>query len=61
MQAPTTAIDRNVTLTIDGARITVRQGQSAFDAANENGIAVPSLCHHMDLSLRGHEGCIPSF
>ncbi|MBI4292250.1 MAG: formate dehydrogenase subunit alpha [Betaproteobacteria bacterium] len=42
-----------VTLSIDGARITARQGQSVFDAANENGIAVPSLCHHKDLSPVG--------
>ena len=43
----------NVTLTINGTRISAPVGQTVLDAANENGIPVPSLCHHKDLSPVG--------
>jgi NADH dehydrogenase/NADH:ubiquinone oxidoreductase subunit G len=34
-----------ITLTIDGARMTVAQGASVLDAALDHGICIPHLCH----------------
>jgi len=38
-----------VTLTIDGQRVSVAPGSSLFDAARVAGIAIPALCHTPDL------------
>ena len=42
-----------VGLTIGGKRIRARSGQSVLDAANDNGILIPSLCHSQDLTPVG--------
>ncbi|MDN2568041.1 formate dehydrogenase subunit alpha [Aquibium sp. A9E412] len=41
---PAAASDKTVTLTIDGAAVTVPEGTSVMRAAREAGIAVPKLC-----------------
>ena len=35
----------DVTLTIDGRKVTVPRGTTIFDAARLNGIPIPTLCH----------------
>jgi formate dehydrogenase alpha subunit len=42
-----------VTLTINGTHIFAETGETVLDAANRNGIPVPSLCHHRDLAPVG--------
>lgn len=42
-----------VTLTIDGKSILTREGATALEAARENGIEIPTLCYHKDLSPVG--------
>ncbi len=44
-----------VNLTIDGQKITAREGQSILHAALEAGIFIPHLCDHPDLEAKG--GC----
>ena len=39
----------NVTVEIDGKKITVPQGTNLLEAALQNGIYIPHLCHHPDL------------
>ncbi|MCF0133607.1 MAG: FAD-dependent oxidoreductase [Blautia sp.] len=40
-------------ITIDGTRIEVPEGKNVLDCALENGIYIPHLCHHKDLSPLG--------
>jgi predicted molibdopterin-dependent oxidoreductase YjgC len=42
-----------VNLTIDGQKITARQGQTVLEAATAVGIKVPTLCHHPALEPIG--------
>lgn len=42
-----------INLTIDGIPITTRAGTSVLDAALENAIYIPHLCHHPDLKPVG--------
>jgi formate dehydrogenase alpha subunit len=42
-----------INLTIDGKKISCRPGTSILDAASENGIKIPSLCHHPHLEPVG--------
>jgi predicted molibdopterin-dependent oxidoreductase YjgC len=44
-----------INLTIDGKSIQAEAGSSVMDAALENGIDIPRLCHHPELSVSG--GC----
>jgi NADP-reducing hydrogenase subunit HndD len=44
---------KQVTLTIDGNRITVDAGLTIMEAAKQLGIDIPRLCYHPDLSLAG--------
>ncbi len=44
-----------VTLTIDGKAIQVEAGTSVLDAARQNGIFIPTLCHDPELTKPG--GC----
>lgn len=37
-------------ITIDGVKLTVPDGANILDCALENGIYIPHLCHHKDLS-----------
>ena len=39
----------NVTVEIDGKKITVPQGTNLLEAALQNGVYIPHLCHHPDL------------
>jgi predicted molibdopterin-dependent oxidoreductase YjgC len=43
----------NVTLTINEKKVTVPQGSTILEAASLNGIKIPTLCHHPDLSNSG--------
>jgi len=42
-----------IALTIDGKRITCSAGTSVLEAAEQNGIKIPTLCHHPDLKPYG--------
>ncbi len=42
-----------INLTINGKAVVAREGQSVLDVARENGINIPTLCHHPDLSPVG--------
>jgi len=42
-----------ISLTINGANISCRSGISILDAATENGIRIPTLCHHPHLEPVG--------
>jgi formate dehydrogenase alpha subunit len=44
-----------IELKIDGLTIQTEQGKSVIAAAHENGIEIPHLCYHEDLSVSG--GC----
>ena len=44
-----------ITLTIDGKEIQVEEGTNVLEAALQNGIDIPHLCYHSDLSVSG--GC----
>ncbi len=44
---------KQIKLTIDGQEIVAREGQNILDAALENGIYIPHLCHHEDLKPVG--------
>lgn len=47
--------DKLVELTIDGQKIEAKLGSSVLEAALANGIDIPRLCYHPDLSVSG--GC----
>ena len=40
-------------ITIDGIRLEVPDNKNVLDAALENGIYIPHLCHHKDLVPAG--------
>ena len=42
-----------IPLTIDGKKITCSAGTSILDAAEQNGLKIPKLCHHPDLKPFG--------
>jgi len=42
-----------ITLTINGNKISCPKGTSVFDAAGDNGIKIPNLCHHHSLKPFG--------
>ncbi len=42
-----------VSLTIDGRPVEVPQGTTVLEAARQVGIEIPTLCHHVDLSIAG--------
>lgn len=42
-----------VTLTINGQRVTAAEGSTILEAARANGIRIPTLCHHPDLTNVG--------
>ncbi|MDE3091252.1 MAG: (2Fe-2S)-binding protein [Chloroflexota bacterium] len=42
-----------INLTINGKAVQARDGQSVLDAASENGVSIPTLCHHADLTPHG--------
>ena len=43
----------SVTIEIDGKQLTVPEGMNLLEAALQNGIYIPHLCHHPDLPDRG--------
>ena len=47
--------DNRVAVTMDGKEILVRPGMTILEAAQENGIPIPTLCHHP--ALTGWGGC----
>ncbi len=42
-----------VTLTIDGREIQAEEGKTVLEVAGENGIDIPALCHHEEVSPYG--------
>jgi formate dehydrogenase major subunit len=42
-----------LTITIDGAKVTTSKGTTVLQAALDNGIYIPHLCHHPDLDPVG--------
>ncbi len=44
---------KHINILIDNIRIAAREGQTVFDAALDNGIYIPGLCHHPDLKPMG--------
>ena len=42
-----------ITATIDGRQVSARQGATILEAARGNGIDIPTLCHHQDLTPLG--------
>ena len=38
---------------IDGRQVSAREGMTILEAASENGIDIPTLCHHADLTPLG--------
>ena len=42
-----------VTVTINGRRLTGRSGMTILQVAQDNGIDIPTLCHHPELSPEG--------
>ncbi len=40
-------------LTIDGKNVVGREGQTILEVAEENGIHIPTLCHHQQLPIIG--------
>jgi NADH dehydrogenase/NADH:ubiquinone oxidoreductase subunit G len=44
-----------IRVTIDGSEIVVDEGLTILEAARQNGVHIPTLCHHRDLSNWG--GC----
>ena len=40
-------------ITIDGIKLDVPENKNVLDCALENGIYIPHLCHHKDLSPLG--------
>ena len=42
------------TITVDGAGIPAREGQTVLQACDEAGIYIPRLCYHPDLDPAGH-------
>ncbi len=45
----------NISLTINGQKVTAKQGMTVLEAAQSAGIYIPTLCHHPDLKPYG--GC----
>ncbi|RME83583.1 MAG: hypothetical protein D6775_07735 [Caldilineae bacterium] len=43
----------SINLVIDNKSITAREGETILEAARANGIRIPTLCHHPDLSNVG--------
>jgi len=41
-------------ITLNGRKIEARQGQTVLDVAKENGVRIPTLCYHKDLSPTGN-------
>ena len=41
------------TLTIDGKQVTVKEGTSVINAAEEAGIYIPRYCYHPGLTVAG--------
>lgn len=44
---------QTIVLTINGKKISCREGTSVFEAAAKNGVFIPSLCYHPDLKPYG--------
>ena len=44
---------KNITLSIDGRKVTCPSGASILSAAEQHGIRIPTLCHHPDLKPYG--------
>jgi NADH dehydrogenase/NADH:ubiquinone oxidoreductase subunit G len=42
-----------INITINGRQLSVRDGMTILEAAQENEIDIPTLCHHVDLSPIG--------
>ena len=43
-------MSKNITFSIDGKPVIAKEGTTVLEAALDNGIYLPHLCHHPDLS-----------
>ena len=46
-------MEKKVTLTINGSKVSAREGMTILEAARENGIDIPTLCYVSDLPPNG--------
>ncbi|MGQ8336744.1 NADH-dependent [FeFe] hydrogenase, group A6 [Sunxiuqinia sp. A32] len=44
----------NINISINGASVEIKKGETILDAANQAGINVPTLCYHKDLCVAGN-------
>jgi len=44
---------KKLLVTLNGTQVSGRPGQTILELAQENGVAIPTLCHHADLSPLG--------
>ena len=47
-----------ITITIDGKQIQTKEGTSVLEAALQNNIYIPHICHHPDLKDISHVNCV---
>ncbi|MCK5590479.1 MAG: (2Fe-2S)-binding protein, partial [Candidatus Pacebacteria bacterium] len=45
-------MNEKIKIIIDGKKIEAKAGQTVLEAAEENGIDIPALCHHPDLKVK---------
>jgi len=46
--------EKKISLVIDGKKILAGKGQTVLDIARENGIEIPALCSHPDLTIKAN-------
>jgi len=46
-------MENKITLTMNGSRVSGREGMTILEVAEENGIDIPTLCHRPELTLIG--------
>jgi NADH dehydrogenase/NADH:ubiquinone oxidoreductase subunit G len=49
---------KNITIEIDGKKISTEDGKNLLQVARDNGIDIPGLCYHKKLTPTGHVVCV---
>ena len=47
-------MSNKLTITINGFPIEIEKGKTILEAAEEQGIKIPTLCYHKDLCIAGN-------
>ena len=47
-------MDKKVNITINGFPVEIKKGKTILEAAEEQGIKIPTLCYHKDLCVAGN-------